>query len=64
MRRFWRYWDLLSNSGNFRDTLPMLWEDGASAFGRFMALSDRLYARWGGIMGSRCRIWRSSCLGI
>jgi hypothetical protein len=25
MRRFSRYWDLLGNSGNFRDTLPLLW---------------------------------------
>jgi hypothetical protein len=47
MRRFARYWDLLSNSGNFRDTLPMLWADGASAFERFSELSERLYARVG-----------------
>jgi radical SAM superfamily enzyme YgiQ (UPF0313 family) len=47
MRRFTRYWDLLGNSGNFRDTLPMLWAGGASAFGRFMELSDRLYERMG-----------------
>src|SRR5439155_2278822 len=25
LRRFSRYWDLLANSGNFRETLPMLW---------------------------------------
>jgi radical SAM superfamily enzyme YgiQ (UPF0313 family) len=48
MRRFARYWDLLANSGNFRDTLPMLWaDDGASAFGRFMELGERLYTRMG-----------------
>jgi radical SAM superfamily enzyme YgiQ (UPF0313 family) len=47
MRRFARYWDLLANSGNFRDTLPLLWADGASAFGRFSELGERLYARLG-----------------
>lgn len=47
MRRFSRYWDLLGNSGNFRDTLPLLWTDGASPFTRFLNLSDRLYAHMG-----------------
>jgi radical SAM superfamily enzyme YgiQ (UPF0313 family) len=47
LRRFARYWDLLANSGNFIRTLPMLWADGASPFGRFMELSDRLYERMG-----------------
>jgi hypothetical protein len=27
MRRFSRFWDLIANSGNFRDTAPMLWAD-------------------------------------
>jgi hypothetical protein len=36
LRRFARYWDLLGNSGNFRDALPMLWSDqvGAPALSR------------------------------
>jgi len=51
MRRFSRYWDLLSNSGNFRETLPLLWTkaDGSSgsAFASFLELSDELYLRMG-----------------
>jgi radical SAM superfamily enzyme YgiQ (UPF0313 family) len=48
MRRFARYWDLLGNSGNFRETLPMLWaERGASPFARFTQLSGLLYERMG-----------------
>jgi radical SAM superfamily enzyme YgiQ (UPF0313 family) len=46
LRRFARYWDLLANSGNFRDTLPVLWED-ASPFAGVMELSDRLYKKMG-----------------
>jgi hypothetical protein len=45
MRRFARYWDLLGNSGNFVDALPLAWADGASAFVRMLALSDWLWAR-------------------
>lgn len=51
LRRFSRYWDLLSNSGNFRDTLPLVWrtEDGTplSPFAEFMKLADGLYSRMG-----------------
>lgn len=37
LRRFSRYWDLIANSGNFVETLPLLWHDttpfdGFSAF--------------------------------
>ena len=46
MRRFSRYWDLFSNSGNFADSLRMLWEDG-SPFERFMRFADGLYAKLG-----------------
>ena len=46
LRRFSRYWDLYSNSGNFPDSLPMLWA-GASAFDRFLQFSDWLYAKLG-----------------
>ncbi len=45
MRRFARYWDLLGNSGNFLESLPLAWSDGASAFTRMLALSDWLWAR-------------------
>ena len=44
MRRFARYWDLLGNSGNFIDTLPLAWSDGASPFSRMLALSDWLWS--------------------
>ncbi|MDB5289039.1 MAG: Radical domain protein [Phycisphaerales bacterium] len=53
MRRFARYWDLIANSGNFRQATPMIWgatePSGAqrSPFESFMKLSDWLFARIG-----------------
>jgi hypothetical protein len=61
LRRFSRFWDLLSNSGNFRDSLPMLWSpragvvDGAadvdarqsSPFWSFLRFCDWLFDRHG-----------------
>ena len=44
MRRFARYWDLLGNSGNFADTLPLAWSEGASPFIQMLALSDWLWS--------------------
>jgi radical SAM superfamily enzyme YgiQ (UPF0313 family) len=44
MRRFARYWDLLGNSGNFLDALPLMWSNGASPFQQMLALSDWLWA--------------------
>lgn len=46
LRRFARYWDLVANSGNFPQTLPLILADG-SAFRRFLACSDFLYERTG-----------------
>ena len=46
MRRFSRYWDLFSNSGNFADSLPLLWEE-ASPFEHFLRFSDWLHATLG-----------------
>ncbi len=46
MRRFARYWDLLGNSGNFSQTLPLLWGDG-SAFEGFITFADWLFDRLG-----------------
>ena len=43
LRRFARYWDLIGNSGNFVETLPLLW-NGKSPFEQFMKLSDWLYS--------------------
>ncbi|MDZ4402499.1 DUF4080 domain-containing protein [Prosthecobacter sp.] len=44
MRRFARYWDIVANSGNFTNTLMLLWRDGASPFVQFLRFSDWLHA--------------------
>jgi len=45
LRRFARYWDLLGNSGNFVETVPLVWTaKGASPFFCFLRLSDWLFA--------------------
>lgn len=44
LRRFARYWDLISNSGNFVETTPLLWRNG-SPFQGFIRFSDWLYAQ-------------------
>jgi len=43
MNRFARFWDMLANSGRFRETLPVLID--ASPFNNFMLLSNELFAR-------------------
>jgi radical SAM superfamily enzyme YgiQ (UPF0313 family) len=47
MRRFSRFWDLYANSGNFRETTPMLWAGTESPFWNFHRFCDWLYARLG-----------------
>jgi radical SAM superfamily enzyme YgiQ (UPF0313 family) len=47
MERFARYWDLVSNSGNFARSRALLWEGEQSPFSGFMRWSDWLYARVG-----------------
>lgn len=47
LRRFARFWDLFANSGRFTETLPCLWQSGASPFERFLTFSDWLGARLG-----------------
>ena len=47
LRRFARYWDLLGNSGNFVESLPLLWNRGGSPFSLLLALSDWLYEQTG-----------------
>jgi hypothetical protein len=44
LRRFARFWDLFGNSGNFGETLPLIWQDG-SPFAGMMRLADWLHAR-------------------
>ena len=50
LRRFARYWDLLGNSGNFVETLPLLWSD-ESPFWTLWRLTDWLYERLGRFVG-------------
>jgi hypothetical protein len=45
VNRFARYWDMIGNSGRFKNTLPMLLSN--APFERFMQLSDALYAQAG-----------------
>jgi radical SAM superfamily enzyme YgiQ (UPF0313 family) len=45
LRRFARYWDLTGNSGNFVETTPLIWSNGASPFHNFLRWSDWLFAR-------------------
>lgn len=45
MRRFARYWDLIGNSGNFVETLTLLWAPGESPFAQFLRASDWLFSR-------------------
>ena len=44
MKRFARFWDLTYNSGNFKKSLPLLWEDD-SVFENFYAFSLWIYAQ-------------------
>ena len=46
MKHFARFWGLIANSGHYQNTLAVLLEDG-SPFGKFMALSMRLSAKFG-----------------
>jgi radical SAM superfamily enzyme YgiQ (UPF0313 family) len=45
LRRFARYWDLVANSGNFVETVGLLWDGDLSPFDAFMRLSEWLYER-------------------
>lgn len=45
LRRFARYWDLISNSGNFVQTRKLLWSDGESPYLIFRRLSEWLFAK-------------------
>lgn len=49
LRRFARYWDSIANSGNFVDTLPMIWNSvtGSSPFHEFRQLCAWLFANEG-----------------
>ncbi len=44
MKRFARYWDVVANSGNWKETLPLLLA-GDSAYGAFAEFADWLHAQ-------------------
>ncbi len=46
VNRFARFWDIIGNSGRFRETLPLILSD--APFHRFLHLSDQLYDLAGG----------------
>jgi len=46
IKRFARYWDVVANSGNFKQSAPLLWQ-GGSPFACFLAFSDWLFGRTG-----------------
>jgi radical SAM superfamily enzyme YgiQ (UPF0313 family) len=47
LRRFARFWDLVGNSGNFVETVPLIWDGGESPFWSFLRFSDWLGERMG-----------------
>ena len=47
MRRFARFWDLTANSGNFIETIPLLWSGDRLPFAAFLKFTGWLYARVG-----------------
>jgi radical SAM superfamily enzyme YgiQ (UPF0313 family) len=47
MRRFARFWDLVGNSGNFRDSKYLIWKDSPSPFFAFFELTEWLYQELG-----------------
>lgn len=47
LKNFARFWELIVNRSHFDAYLPRLLPEGPGAFDRFLALSDRLLARFG-----------------
>jgi hypothetical protein len=50
LKRFAQFWDKIANSGNFRETTPMLWRN-QSPFSSFLKCSDWLFDRFGATHG-------------
>ena len=44
MKRFARFWDLTYNSGNFKKSIPLLWENN-TVYDSFFAFSEWIYAQ-------------------
>jgi hypothetical protein len=47
LRRFSRYWDLIANSGNFVESLALLWLPDGAPFRCFLGFSDWLFTTSG-----------------
>lgn len=47
LKRFARYWDIVANSGNFKETNKLLLHSGHSAFYSFLGFSDWLWTETG-----------------
>jgi radical SAM superfamily enzyme YgiQ (UPF0313 family) len=47
MRLFARFWDLIGNSGNFKESRTLLWRNSPSPFDSFLRFSEWLFARAG-----------------
>jgi radical SAM superfamily enzyme YgiQ (UPF0313 family) len=45
LRRFARFWDLVSNSGNFVESRDLIWHESDSPFDCFLSFSDWLFER-------------------
>ena len=45
--RFAHFWDRYSNSGQFKETLPLIWKSKESPFFEFMSFSEWLYRKAG-----------------
>jgi radical SAM superfamily enzyme YgiQ (UPF0313 family) len=45
MKRFSRFWDLVYNSGNFSQSIKLLFDDDFDIFNRFMNFSNWIYSR-------------------
>ncbi len=51
LKRFARHWDVFANSGNFKQTLPLLWLNEASPFSAFLCFSGFLHQSLGTTTG-------------
>lgn len=47
LKRFARYWDIVANSGNFKDVTKLLLSSGNCAFHSFLSFSDWLWSETG-----------------
>jgi radical SAM superfamily enzyme YgiQ (UPF0313 family) len=68
IKRFAKYWDIFKNSGNFQDTMALLFSSSGSAFTSFMTFCDWLHPRLGKTWGIALHrqyelVWDFMCEG-